>query len=113
MVIQILITFASIGIIIKGCYAYRHHVVGLATFLGWSLFWVVVLVVLWQPALTDRLASLLQVGRGADAIFYLSLIAIFYLLFRVFVVLERIRREITELTRAIAHIERDHSNDSR
>lgn len=76
----------------------------------WSLFWVVVVVLVWQPSLTDRIAALLRVGRGADVISYLSLILIFYLIFKVFIKLERIDQDITSLVRSMAIIEKEHKD---
>jgi hypothetical protein len=58
-----------------------------------------VLLVFWQPESTSYLANILGVGRGADLIIYLSVIVIFYLLFRVFIRLNKIDSEITKITR--------------
>ncbi len=47
------------------------------------------------------LAHLLGIGRGADMVMYLGLILIFYLLFKVYVRLEQMDREITQIVRAV------------
>jgi len=102
MVIQILVTIMSLYVVGKAAVAYFHKRIRLPAFIVWSSFWVGIIVLVWQPNLTDRLAALLQVGRGADAIFYLSLIVIFYLLFRIYIRFERIDSHITTLVREIA-----------
>lgn len=102
MVIQILVTIISLFVVGKAAAAYFHKRIRVPAFIVWSIFWVAIIVLVWQPNLTDRLAALLQVGRGADAVFYLSLIVIFYLLFRIYIRFERMDSNITTLVRQIA-----------
>lgn len=102
MTIQILITIFSILVIVKAIGKLQKKEIHGKTVLFWSLFWLVVIFLIWQPNLTNYLAAFLQVTRGADAVFYLSLIVIFYLLFRMFTKMERIDTEITALVREIA-----------
>ena len=68
-------------------------------FVIWSVLWLVVLVVFWQPDTTTYLANFLGIGRGADLAIYLSIVAIFYLLFRIYVRLSKIESEITKVVR--------------
>ncbi|MBI4599189.1 DUF2304 family protein [Candidatus Uhrbacteria bacterium] len=68
----------------------------------WGGFWLLAgLAALW-PKTTDVAARLLGVGRGADLAIYLSLILLFYLVFRLFVKLEQVERDITKLVRLLA-----------
>ncbi|MBI4272400.1 DUF2304 domain-containing protein [Candidatus Uhrbacteria bacterium] len=107
MVIQILVTIASVFVIAKSVIAYIHKTIRIPTFIVWSIFWTVIIFLVWQPNLTDRLAAVLQVGRGADAIFYLSLIAVFYLLFKIFIRFENIVSQVTTLVREMGIIKKD------
>ena len=50
----------------------------------WLLFWVCVVVVAVHPDTTGLFARWLGVGRGVDSAMYLSILMIFYLLFRSF-----------------------------
>ncbi len=110
MVIQILITLASIFAIAKSVISYIHKTIRLPTFILWSIFWSCIIFLVWQPNLTDRLAALLQVGRGADAIFYISLIAVFYLIFKMFIRFEHIDSSITTLVRELGILKKDIEN---
>ena len=107
MVIQILITIASVFVIAKSAIAYVRKTIRIPTFIVWSIFWTAIIFLVWQPNLTDRLAAVLQVGRGADAIFYLSLIAVFYLLFRIFIRFETVDSQITTLVREMGLLKKD------
>ncbi len=65
----------------------------------WLVFWLVVVVAVALPQATSWFASLVGVGRGVDAAIYVSVIVLFYLVFRIFLKLEKIEREITMLVR--------------
>lgn len=99
MTIQILITLFSVFVIAKAFGKFQKKEVHGKTVLLWSLFWILVVFLIWQPNLTNYLAAFLGVTRGADAVFYLSVVIIFYLLFRIFAKLERIEGDITTLVR--------------
>lgn len=71
-------------------------------FLFWSIFWVGVAVATAYPDTLSRLALVVGVGRGVDVAIYAALLLVFYLLFRLFVRLERIEHDITTITTHIA-----------
>lgn len=81
---------------------YRQKRIGTLSVLLWLPLWGVVAAVILFPNITMVAARLLGIGRGADLVLYLSVIAILYLLFRVGVRLERIDREITQIVRTLA-----------
>ncbi len=113
MTIQILITLISLVIIGKAIRKIQKREAHVQTFVVWTFFWFLVIVLVWQPNLTDYLAAFLQVTRGADAIFYLSLILIFYLFFKLFIKLERIDQDITKVVRELALRDQEKSESSK
>jgi len=68
------------------------------TFL-WSALWIAGAVVTLLPEVTTFFASVIGVGRGADAVTYVSVAVLFYLTFRIFLRIDKLDREITELVR--------------
>ena len=74
-----------------------------------SIFGLAQIVVLF-PDLTSRLASAVGIGRGADVIIYVSITLIFYLLFRLYTILEDIRHDITDIVREIAFNKKEENN---
>jgi len=99
MLIQILISifalFAISRLIIKKIRAEFRF----SKFLIWLIFWLAVGVIVWIPDITQRLADLLGIGRGADLIFYLSILILFYLIFKIYIKIEKIERNITKVVR--------------
>jgi hypothetical protein len=68
----------------------------------WAFFWAIVAVAVALPQTTDIAARFVGVGRGADLAIYISLIVLFYLVFRVYVKIEDVERDITKLVRKLA-----------
>ena len=71
-------------------------------FIEWLALWLAVGVVSLVPQVASYLALLVGVGRGVDLVTYLALILLFYLIFKVFVRLERLDRTLTTVVRALA-----------
>lgn len=67
----------------------------------WLLIWGAALLGISLPATTTRLADFFGVGRGVDVIVYISLVLLFYLVFRIIVMIEDLRHEITAIVREI------------
>lgn len=68
----------------------------------WTLFWVVAGVVVWRPEVTNVFSRALGIGRGADLVMYVSVIALFYAVFRQTIRVERMDRQLTLLVRKMA-----------
>jgi small membrane protein len=68
----------------------------------WLVFWLGVGAVISLPWTTSLLAARLGVTRGVDLVVYVSVIALFYLIFRLTLKIERLERNITKLVREIA-----------
>lgn len=71
-------------------------------FLEWFALWFAAAVLVLVPEVASYLASLVGVGRGSDLVTYFALLLVFYLVFKVFVKLERAERELTRVVRELA-----------
>ncbi|GAB4432229.1 MAG: DUF2304 family protein [bacterium] len=80
-------------------------------FLFYLLFWISVLLAIIFPEETNKIARFFNITRGADFFIYISIIVIFYLLFRFYERLEKIEQNITEIVRHIALKERAAQED--
>ncbi len=68
-------------------------------FLMWLIFWLAVGVAFITPEALTLLANLLGIGRGADLVLYVAVVVVFYLMFRIFVRLEKMEKDITKVVR--------------
>lgn len=78
----------------------------------WSALWIAAIVVVLRPEVATFFASLVGVGRGADAVIYVSIIALFYLVFRIFLRLDKLDRDLTVLVRKVSVAQRDEHRDA-
>ena len=71
------------------------------TFL-WLAVWAFLGIVAIVPDVTSFLATIFGVGRGVDLAIYLGIILLYYLIFKIYVRIERMERDLTKLVRKIA-----------
>lgn len=82
-------------------------------FFFWStIFGLAILAVLF-PGITGRVAQIIGIGRGVDAIIYVSITLLFYLIFRLYIYLEDIKHDITEIVQKLALKETQEKKESR
>lgn len=108
-IIQVLIIVFALFAITRTIRQLKKGALTMAWLLFWIVFWLVVVIVAALPQTADALARIVGVGRGADVVIYLSLIALFYLIFRLYVKIEQVEGEITRLVRKLALDEVDES----
>ena len=102
IILKIIVTIFLLFAILKLIKQLKKAHISLTGFLFWLLIWVAVGIVFWKPEIATQLANSFGIGRGADFIIYLSIILIFYQLFKIFSHLEKIEENITKITRRIA-----------
>lgn len=102
MLIQAILILFVVFALVKIFSRYQAGELTPLPFVFWIIFWLTVLLIVWQPDLSTQLANSLGVGRGTDLVTYFSLAALFYLIFRLTVRLERIDKNITKIVRHLA-----------
>jgi len=110
MVIQVLLIATLLAALIMTWRRVRQGVLSrLAGFL-WSALWVAGGIVVLQPEFASLLARFLGVGRGVDAVIYVAIVGLFYLVFRIFLKLDRLERDITAIVRKVSLEEAERLN---
>ena len=76
---------------------------------AWIALWVAAAVAVLDPEILVRLARFLGIGRGADLVFYVSILAFFIAFFLVYLRFRRLDEQMTQIIRhlAIRDAERD------
>ncbi|MBI5794306.1 DUF2304 family protein [Candidatus Uhrbacteria bacterium] len=105
--IQILIVVFALFALSRTVWQFKRGTLTFVWLLFWLVFWLCVGLVAVLPQTADMVARVVGVGRGADVVIYVSLIALFYLIFRVYVKIEQVEREVTGLVRKLALDEQD------
>src|SRR3972149_1377234 len=100
--IQIILLAIIIFAISRVYLRFREGVLSRQATFFWLFIWISGLIGVSLPQTTTRIAELFGVGRGVDIIVYISLALLFYLVFRIYVMIEDLRHQITYLVREIA-----------
>ena len=81
---------------------FRQSELTMLEFVAWFGLWLMVALVVLLPQVASYLAAVVGVGRGSDLVTYLSLVLVFYLLFKIFIKHEKLERQLTSLVRGLA-----------
>ena len=76
--------------------------ISLRRFLAWIFIWFALSVIAFFPQIVVFFSNLIGIERAKDLPIYLSIIILFYLLFRVGIKIEKIDQEITKMVKSIA-----------
>lgn len=105
--IQIIVSIFALFALVRVFDQFRKKKLGAMWMLAWFVFWALVVIAVFLPQTTQTLANILGVGRGVDVVIYLALVALFFLVFKLFVKLESVEQEISKLVRKIS-LDDDH-----
>jgi hypothetical protein len=76
--------------------------IGNGSLVLWSAVWAGVIIAVLFPQTTITISSLLGIQRPIDVLVYGSIIALFYMVFRLYVKLENLRHDQTKIVRSVA-----------
>jgi len=102
MLIQIVIIIFICFVLAKLFFKLKDKEISSREALSWSIFWIIVFAAALWPKNLDRLAQFFGVYRGVDLAIYLSIIILFYLVFRILTKLTKIERNIIKIVREIS-----------
>ena len=82
--------------------SFKKNTLSLRRYLVWVGFWLVVIFVVFHPAFSDAVAVFLGVSRGTDAAFFIAILLIFYVIFKLLMRIENLEQNLTKIVREIA-----------
>lgn len=71
-------------------------------YIFWILLWLFIVVFAFVPELSSVIGNFFGISRGMDFLLVVAVIVSFYLIFRLFIKIDDLQEEITELVRLIA-----------
>lgn len=102
MLIQFILIAFLVLIILRSVVQWKAKKITGREFFWWLIIWLLAIVVIWRPDVTSFLAIKVGVTRGVDLVVYVSIIVIFYLLFRLLMRQEKLEKEVTKVVSALA-----------
>ncbi|GLI12810.1 hypothetical protein MARBORIA2_19000 [Methanobrevibacter arboriphilus] len=99
---QILVVFIAILAILLVFNRFHKKKTSITTFILWVVLWVLLAIFAIMPESSTYIANLIGIGRGLDLIIIFGIIGSYYLIFRIYLKLEKIDQDITKLVRIIS-----------
>src|SRR6185436_2377232 len=82
---------------------FKSRIESLPIFLFWFVTWTTIVVVALRPTLVDNLITAYGEGRtGLGTFFGLGLVFLFFIVYRIYVKLERIQQSLTKMVQDLA-----------
>ncbi|HLD19714.1 MAG TPA: DUF2304 domain-containing protein [Patescibacteria group bacterium] len=98
---QIILLLFFVFIVLRVWVKYGRKEIVLRECFLWSSFWAVSGLLVGFMRQTDWLARQFGIERGADLFIALSIVIGYYVMFKIFVHIERLDRDITKIVRKI------------
>ncbi|PLX28751.1 DUF2304 domain-containing protein [Candidatus Parcubacteria bacterium] len=99
LIFQILFILFALFAIANVVSKKKEGALGPKGILFWILFWVVAAMVVVWPDSAQTIANKLGIGRGVDLVIYSAIAVIFFVLFRLHVKMESLKRDFTQIVR--------------
>lgn len=106
---QIILILISVMGLVVGIHQYKNDSFSLTVFCTWIVAWLMVILVTLFPGITSVIAKVFGLGRGLDAVYIISILFSFYIMFKLYNKTEKQRKRIDELVSQLAI--KDHEND--
>lgn len=100
--ISIIITLFAVFAWSRAFLRFKDKKINFSEFLFWSIIWLGISLLSFNPTLISFVSFKVGIERPIDLVVYLSIILLFYLVFRMYVKHEKIEQEITEIVSDIA-----------
>ncbi len=100
--IQVVIVVFALWALSRAFLRYKDKSLSVWELVFWAVIWLLVIWVGFSPDTPSAVAKLLGIGRPVDVIIYISLLLLFYLIFRIYVKLDQQERQMTEVVRKVA-----------
>ena len=101
-IIQILIAIFALFALSRAVLRFKDNKLTINEMIFWIVVWIGVILVSFLPSLTSLLSEVLGIGRGMDVVVYIGIVVLFYLIFRLYVKLEGVEKEVTFVVRKLA-----------
>lgn len=95
--LKIIILFIILFMLSRAILRYKDRLLSAREMFFWIILWTISLFFIFNPSLSNLLARYTGIGRGADAAFLFSIILLFYLVFRIYVKIDKLDQDLTKL----------------
>jgi len=94
MILQIFVSILVLVVLFEVYRSFYKKELSKLSFVFWLIIWCSIFTIVWYPNITQYIATLFNIRRAIDSVVYLSIVIMFYLLFRVLLKLERLEHKL-------------------
>lgn len=98
---QLILSIVIFYILFKTWHSYKTKQISNSFFVLWILLWLIGLSAIYYPGLLSTIAGFLNIGRGVDFALYVSIILIFYLIYKINIKIGKVNRDLTKIVRKL------------
>jgi len=103
MTLQIIVIAFIFFVISRTLFRYYKRQISHKLMLIWVFLWSTALFFVFFPGQTTHIAKIVGIGRGVDVIMYVAIVFLFYIASHLYLKIDMLDRNITELTMKLAH----------
>ncbi|MBN2052429.1 DUF2304 family protein [Candidatus Woesearchaeota archaeon] len=100
-VLQIVIIIFALFAISRAVLRFKDNNLSKNELMFWVAVWVAIIILPFIPNVMTYISSIFGIGRGIDLVIYISIVVIFYLIFRLYVKIEAVEKQITLVVRKL------------
>lgn len=101
-VIQVLMILFAIFAWSRALLRLKDKAIKVNEFVFWSIIWLSLIIFSASPVLLSTLSSFVGIQRATDFAVYISIIMLFYLMYRLYAKIEKQEQDITKIVRTIS-----------
>ena len=105
--IQIIIVIFAIFALTRAILRIKKKDIRPMEFVFWSMLWIAVIIAVFFPGLVSIVANFLGISTGMGFLVYISILLLFYLVFRIYVKLDYFDQRLSKLIRELSIKEAD------
>lgn len=73
-----------------------------ASYILWGLIWLFIILFAFAPELSNPIGRFFGISRGLDFLVIVAIILIFYLIFKLYMKIDKLQQDMTKIVREIA-----------
>lgn len=96
--IQVILIIFALFALSRAYFRLQDNKISKSEFLLWTFVWISTVIVAFIPQVIITLSAFFGLGRGLDLAILTSTILLLYLIFKAFVKIEELEKDITDMT---------------
>lgn len=99
IIFQLIIAFLALSALISVARKKRENLLGPLGAFFWIVFWAALVSIVSLPNIAQRVADMIGIGRGVDLVMYASIAVLFFVVFKLHIKVEGLKRDLTVIAR--------------